>query len=199
MNIKNICVGIGVFDGVHIGHAQLLKSLADYAEKNNSYPLAITFSPHPRALTVPEHAPKLLVPLNQRIDLLKQNGAIDVFVIDFNRDFANLESEEFLRMFCLNNAVKIDCICVGKNWRFGKNGVMVARFQGWAAINGLAEAVKHAPEEFLTHRDGKYLASRDDFSSRGNTLAAPKRGEQGHVFNKAHHFGLEAEIFPRVL
>ena len=122
VDIKNICVGIGVFDGVHIGHAELLQSLADYAKQNNSYPLAITFSPHPRALTVPEHAPKLLVPLNQRIELLKKNGAEDVFVIDFNRDFANLEAEEFLRVFCLDNAVKIDCICVGKNWRFGKNG-----------------------------------------------------------------------------
>ena len=71
---------------------------------------------------VAKRAPKLLVPLNQRIELLKKNGAEDVFVIDFNRDFANLEAGEFLRVFCLDNAVKIDCICVGKNWRFGKNG-----------------------------------------------------------------------------
>lgn len=121
-NITEICVGIGVFDGVHIGHAKLLDSLQNYAEKNNSYPVAVTFSPHPRFLTAPDSAPKLLVPLNQRIELLKKHGAAEVFVIDFNREFANLEAEDFLKLFCLNNAVKIDCICVGRNWRFGKDG-----------------------------------------------------------------------------
>ena len=80
-----------------------------------------------------------------------------------------------------------------------KNRVMIARFQGRATIDGLAEAVKYAPEEFLAHGNRKDLASGDDFGGRGNALATPKRREKGHIFNKTNHFGLEAEIFPRVL
>ena len=82
-NIHNISVGIGVFDGVHLGHAELFRTLSEYAEANNSYPIALTFAPHPRKLTSPDNPPKLLVPLNQRIELLKQHGAKKVFVIDF--------------------------------------------------------------------------------------------------------------------
>ena len=121
-NISDISIGIGVFDGVHPGHVKLLKSLADYAAKNNSYPVALTFSPHPRTLTSPEHPPKMLMPLEKRIELLKQNGVAEVFVIRFDHEFANLIAEEFLNILCLNDILKIKCITVGKNWRFGHYG-----------------------------------------------------------------------------
>lgn len=131
-NIKNISVGIGVFDGVHLGHAELLRSLSDFAEKNNSYPVALTFAPHPRALTQPENAPKLLVPLAQRIELLKQHGAKKVFVIDFNEKFSAIEPEDFLDIISSSKEVRLDCITVGRNWHFGHLGagdtVLVAEF-----------------------------------------------------------------------
>ena len=122
-NIHNISVGIGVFDGVHLGHAELFRSLSEYAKINNSYPIALTFAPHPRKLTSPDNPPKLLVPLNQRIELLKQHGAKKVFVIDFNEKFAAIEPEDFLNIITSSEKVKLDCITVGRNWHFGHNGV----------------------------------------------------------------------------
>ena len=131
-NIHNISVGIGVFDGVHLGHAELFRTLSEYAEANNSYPVALTFAPHPRTLTAPDNPPKLLVPLNQRIELLKQHGAKKVFVIDFNEKFAAIEPEEFLNIISSSDDVRLDCITVGRNWSFGHNGagdtVLVAKF-----------------------------------------------------------------------
>lgn len=122
-NIHNISVGIGVFDGVHLGHAELFRSLSEYAKSNDSYPVALTFAPHPRTLTSPDDPPKLLVPLNQRIELLKQHGAKKVFVIDFNEKFAAIEPEDFLNIITSSEKVKLDCITVGRNWHFGHNGV----------------------------------------------------------------------------
>lgn len=121
-NITRISVGIGVFDGVHLGHAELFRKLKEFAVQHGSYPVALTFSPHPRTLTTPNNPPKLLVPLNQRIKLLKQHGAEEIFVIDFNEKFAALLPEQFLEILCSSPHVNIDCITVGRNWHFGRDG-----------------------------------------------------------------------------
>lgn len=121
-NIKNICIGIGVFDGVHRGHAELMGHLAQYAREHGSYPVALTFSPHPRTLVSPDHPTKLLIGLDERKDLLKHYGAKDVFIINFNHAFANLEALDFLKILTSSDEVKISCISVGLNWKFGKNG-----------------------------------------------------------------------------
>ena len=120
--VKKICIGIGVFDGVHLGHVKLLDTLASHAAENGSLPVALTFSPHPRTLIAPVKPPRLLMPLAERIELLKKNGAKEVFVIDFTPEFAGMEAEEFLHILAGDSPVKIDGISVGRNWHFGRNG-----------------------------------------------------------------------------
>ncbi len=115
-------LGIGVFDGVHRGHGMLLDTLASHAEQNSSCPVALTFSPHPKALIAPGHTPKLLTSLDRRIEMLKSHGIKDVFVIHFDEKFARMEALDFLKILCENTPLPIDCITVGKNWRFGSMG-----------------------------------------------------------------------------
>ena len=119
---KKISVGIGVFDGVHRGHQMLLEKLTAHAVKNNSCSVALTFSPHPRTLVAPHNPPKLLMSAERRQELLKSYGVNEVFVIRFDEKFSRLQAEEFLHILCENNPLEIDCITVGKNWRFGNGG-----------------------------------------------------------------------------
>ncbi|MFM7860943.1 MAG: adenylyltransferase/cytidyltransferase family protein, partial [Candidatus Nanopelagicaceae bacterium] len=86
MPIKGGTVVIGNFDGVHVGHQQLLKD----AQKFGNPVIAMTFEPHPTTLFAPDKAPTHLTSLDARINLLLNNGADAVVVIDFDKEFANL-------------------------------------------------------------------------------------------------------------
>ena len=90
--IKGATVVIGNFDGVHVGHQQLLKD----AHKFGNPVVAMTFEPHPTTLFAPDKAPTHLTSLDARINLLLAHGADAVLVIDFDKDFANLAPEDFV-------------------------------------------------------------------------------------------------------
>lgn len=107
-------VAIGNFDGVHVGHRSVLREAARGLE----LPLVVvTFWPHPITVLRPDQAPKLLTDLRTRIDLLKQAGAHEVRVIQFNRDVAALSPAEFVERFLMPlNPARV---VVGENFRFG--------------------------------------------------------------------------------
>ena len=71
-------IAIGIFDGVHRGHQQILAEAAKYGPVT-----VLTFDPHPTSVFAPERTPSSLVSLTDRIALLKENGAQDVVVIPF--------------------------------------------------------------------------------------------------------------------
>lgn len=107
-------VVIGNFDGVHRGHRSVLREAGSGVE----LPLVVvTFWPHPVSVLRPEHAPRLLTDLRSRIDLLKEAGASEVRVVQFNSDVASLTPGEFVDRFLmpLNPAL----VVVGENFRFG--------------------------------------------------------------------------------
>ena len=78
-------VAIGIFDGVHAGHQQIIA-----AAKREGSVTVITFDPHPSSIVAPERTPTQLVNIKDRIHLLKLAGASAVEVINFNKDFAVL-------------------------------------------------------------------------------------------------------------
>ena len=63
---RRAALGIGVFDGVHLGHRAIIAELAAMARHTGALPVALTFDPHPRAVLCPEEPPMLLVSLNER-------------------------------------------------------------------------------------------------------------------------------------
>ena len=111
-------VGIGVFDGVHRGHRLVLDAVLELAEKFQALPVAVTFSPHPREVLSPGQPPGLLIPLEERIRLLRRYGMKEVTVIPFTRAFAALPPAEFLTELA-GSMGELVGICVGANWRFG--------------------------------------------------------------------------------
>ncbi len=119
---RKIFLGIGVFDGVHLGHKAVLQELQNLSKNCNGLNIAVTFSPHPRTLLAGAKKPQLLIGLAEREKFLKLAGANEVIVVNFNHEFANLTAEEFLQILYDESQGKLGGICVGKNWRFGAGG-----------------------------------------------------------------------------
>jgi riboflavin kinase/FMN adenylyltransferase len=88
---------LGVFDGLHLGHQLIMKTIVERARATSAVPTVITFDPHPRALLHPESAPPLLQTFDQKIEALGVLGIEQTIVIRFDRNFAQIRAEDFLR------------------------------------------------------------------------------------------------------
>ena len=119
---ETLVLGLGVFDGVHLGHCRIMAELSSMAQRCHAIPAAVTFYPHPRAVLCPDDPPQMLLPLSERCRLLRAAGARLTGVIDFTQEFADVEAEEFLNRLFSAAGFRLAGICVGSRWRFGRGG-----------------------------------------------------------------------------
>ena len=119
--LKN-CVLIGIFDGVHAGHQELVK-----AAKAHGKVIALTFYPHPTAIFAPERTPMQLLPLEDRVSQLKAHGADEVVVIDFTKDFAALSPDQFIDEILVKK-LSATHVVVGENFTFGHKAEGTAHY-----------------------------------------------------------------------
>lgn len=134
-SVVNSIVTMGIFDGVHLGHQQLLESTLDSARELHLPALVITFDPHPAILLSPAQRPKLLMTLSQRLEMFKEHGAESVWVIPFSRDFSELSAPAFLRQ--LEDALAPRELHVGRAFRFGKDRKGdLATLEAWGRSSG---------------------------------------------------------------
>jgi riboflavin kinase / FMN adenylyltransferase len=123
---------IGNFDGVHLGHQQILRSAAAEAHDRRMRSVAITFDPHPAQVLYPKDAPKLLTFLPQRIELMARTGVDAIFVLPFNAEFSRVTGRDFVQDILVGR-LGIRGIHEGANFRFGhgaKAGVSELRAFG---------------------------------------------------------------------
>jgi riboflavin kinase / FMN adenylyltransferase len=109
---------IGNFDGVHLGHQQIVKCVVDRARREKSLAVALTFWPHPLRVVRPEIAPPLIETLPRRWEHLEQLGLDAVLVLPFDHAVASLAPEDFVRRI-LVDTLHARAVCVGENFRFG--------------------------------------------------------------------------------
>ncbi len=109
-------VVIGVFDGVHKGHQDILTRAKAVA--GDEKVIALTFDPHPASIVAPDRTPTLLTILTDRIELLKIHNADQVAVIKFTSEFATMSPEDFVNKILIEQlgATKV---VVGKNFTYG--------------------------------------------------------------------------------
>ena len=115
---KPSVVTIGNFDGVHAGHRHIMRRVVEIARQNHWTPIALTFDPHPTRLVAPDRAPRLLSTMEQRSELMRQEGIEEVEILPFTRDVANLTPEEFVRSILVDK-LRARAVLVGENFRFG--------------------------------------------------------------------------------
>ena len=111
----------GTFDGVHIGHQQILTRLKEIAAPNRGESVVITFWPHPRLVLHPEENDlKLLNTFEEKAELLKEHGVQHLIRIPFTKEFSQQSSEQFIKNI-LVDTIGTKKLVIGYDHRFGKN------------------------------------------------------------------------------
>ena len=114
-------VTIGTFDGVHIGHQEIISRMKTIAEKNNGETVLITFYPHPRLVIHPDSKHlKFINTQKRKIDLLEKTGIDHLIIIEFTREFSKITSCKFIREY-ISEKVKAKKLVIGYDHHFGKN------------------------------------------------------------------------------
>src|SRR5258706_13559791 len=111
-------VTLGVFDGLHIGHQLIMKTVVDRARAVGAVPTVITFEPHPRAVLHPESAPPLLQTLDQKIEAMGVLGIEQTIVIHFDQAFSQIRAEDFLSDVVVNR-LQAKEVYLGRGFFFG--------------------------------------------------------------------------------
>lgn len=118
--LKNPSIAtIGTFDGVHLGHQKILKSLISHSKKQNLSSVLITFDPHPRKVIDPKSKIELINTIEEKIDILKILGLDYLIIQEFTESFSNIDAEKFVEI--LVNELNIKKLIVGYDHRFGKD------------------------------------------------------------------------------
>lgn len=116
----NTVLTVGSFDGVHIGHAELISAVATKAKEIKGRSVIITFDPHPREIINPGNEQIFyLSTLDERTRALGDYGIDELVVIPFNRDFSLLSSSEFIAL--IKEKIGIAHYVIGYDHQFGKD------------------------------------------------------------------------------
>lgn len=113
-------VALGTFDGVHIGHAQLIREAVRLAEEFSVPSAALTFDRHPLSLIRPEAVPKALTTPEEKRERLAALGLDALIEHPFTPEFAALSPDEFFEQ--LYQSLHPRALVVGFNYTFGRKG-----------------------------------------------------------------------------
>jgi riboflavin kinase / FMN adenylyltransferase len=115
---SKVCLAIGMFDGVHLGHQQVIRQTTDEARQHNALAVAVTFDRHPNAVVAPERTPPLICTLDQKLRAIASLGVDATLLIHFDLPFSRQSGESFVRGLSRDFG-QIQCIAVGSSFSFG--------------------------------------------------------------------------------
>ncbi len=185
-------LAIGVFDGVHLGHKAVIESAVFSARRSHGICGVLTFDPHPSQLFRPQDPTRLIMPIETKTAMLNQVGVDCVIRKHFDRAFASIPADQFLRQL-KNSLPSLKSIYVGENFRFGqKRAGDVATLIESGRELGLgvfsAERIKHNGEPISSTRirkeveAGEIAAANDllgyNYISTGEIVGGAKLGRQ---------------------
>lgn len=115
---RAIC--LGYFDGIHLGHIELIKKTIEEAKIYGLIPTFLTFDPDPNYVLGFKNKNELITPLEERFQLVRKLGIEDIIVLKFDQESMNLEPKDFIDY--LINTLLVKNITVGLDFSFGKRG-----------------------------------------------------------------------------
>jgi len=148
-------LAIGTFDGVHVGHQEVIRRAIALAEERGLGSMALTFEPQPIAVLRPELKPAVLTHISLKSQLIERLGIEELLVLPFTRAFSRIRAERFAEML-VAPPVGADAVVVGENFRFGNSGSgtveMLAQF-------GRSRALHVECPPMVASADGKPISS----------------------------------------
>src|SRR5205823_7993357 len=128
-----LLLAIGVFDGVHRGHQAVISTSAEHARAASGTPVVVTFDPHPEKVLRPESAPHLLSATQHKIALIRALGVEHLLIINFDKQFAATEPEDFVQQL-VTHSKPLREICVVQNGRSEKRRGAILNV--WKSLGG---------------------------------------------------------------
>jgi len=118
LDLPRVVATIGNFDGVHLGHRQLIRDLVERAQHIQGTPAVVTFHPHPLQVLAPDNAPRQIQTLDQKLATVAKLGIRLAVVIPFTRELAQTSARDFA-VRILHEQLRLHEIYVGPNFAFG--------------------------------------------------------------------------------
>jgi len=115
---KKVCLAIGFFDGVHLGHQQIIRQTVADAELHEAMAVVVTFDQHPNTVVAPDRVPPLIYSLPQKLRAIVSTGADTTLLLHFDEAFSRQTGEEFVR-WLVREFGHLTSICVGSTFTFG--------------------------------------------------------------------------------
>lgn len=114
------CVAtIGNFDGMHVGHQEIVRQVVARARETGRQSALVTFHPHPMAVLAPERAPRQITSLAQKEEILAGLGLDAMLVIPFTHEFSSWTADRFIEEF-LVGVLKVSEVRIGEDFCFGR-------------------------------------------------------------------------------
>jgi riboflavin kinase/FMN adenylyltransferase len=117
--LKDICVTLGTYDGLHLGHQKIIRRVVEKARSRGGTSCVVTFDPHPREVLSPKDAPNLLTTTDKKAQLIEQLGVNALCLVKFTPEFAKIEARDFVENF-LVGTLHMKAIIAGYDWGFGR-------------------------------------------------------------------------------
>ncbi len=182
-------VAIGTFDGVHVGHREVIRG-------NDT---VLTFDPHPLSVIDPGAMPRLVMPFAIKRDLIAGLGVSELVVIPFDHDFSRQEAEQFVEQVLIAR-LGASSVSVGENFRFGRGArgtadLLAARPEFDTRIVGLVEVAG----ETVSSSHIRGLVAAGEVATAATFLGAPfmLEGEVVHGDRRGRELGMPtANIVP---
>lgn len=115
---SKVCLAIGVFDGVHLGHQQIIRQTIADARQQAALAVVLTFDRHPSAIVAPDRVPPLIYSSTQKLRAFESLGADALLTIRFDQPFSEQTGEAFIRQLA-RELGRLQSICVGADFVFG--------------------------------------------------------------------------------
>lgn len=116
----NAVITIGTFDGVHLGHQKIIEQVLTESEASGGESVLITFNPHPRKIVQPEKSLMQLTTMDERIELLKQQGINNMVIVPFTKEFSQQTALQYIQHFLVEKFHPAKII-IGYDHKFGNN------------------------------------------------------------------------------